>query len=318
MSVTGGGLDQEVIVSFFNGKTANIAQDIAVWIPQALHERVTFELRLPRQVREEFSEQDLYPEDNLPGYPTSGPVANPAEYERCDPAWIARSDSLVVDKGVYRPPFYTPAYPIYYKYQPKKSIVKSEDVDKIIPGTELTKGELNEKVMSQLMEHKMLLESKLERRDKEKLLKRRGILHDNSLKKSVSFRLDSDVEGEYDACDLETRDSGRGSQEEDYEDDELWLSDYEGEEDRTLQAIADDMRAGKMETRSPTSRRRRVRRYQVRPPWKYWNNEEAPSLLESNNYGPYRVGPYEPMTMPGNLELRRSKVGPDGGESCYI
>ena len=220
--ITGGGPDRNIVVAFCNGKTATVPANTAVWIPSALHERVEFELHLPRSVRKECSEQAMYPQENLPGYPTSGPRNVPREFDIVTSRWMERPDHYALNPYY---PYYAPQYPpVHYKYPDRPiSVVTSEEVeDRIIPGTELTKTALNEKVMSQLMKYKMVLEDQKAECDREtaKLLRRRqnteskSILKQSNNLKSVSFRNpDSDVEAEYDAGDLEVRDSGRGSSE---------------------------------------------------------------------------------------------------------
>lgn len=157
---TGGPKDDAIVVKFHNGPTATVPQDTAIWIPPQLHERISFELQLPANVRREFSEQDFYPENNRAGYPTSGPVADPEEFQQSDPTCIRKVDPFVVQNGIYNNPYYVPMYPVYYKYQPRPNAVCSEQVDNIVPGTDMTKHELNEKVMSQLMKYKMSLEDR--------------------------------------------------------------------------------------------------------------------------------------------------------------
>ena len=45
-----GGPDKEVTVSFYNGQSAKVAANTAVYLPEALHNRITFELQLPAKV----------------------------------------------------------------------------------------------------------------------------------------------------------------------------------------------------------------------------------------------------------------------------
>ena len=304
-----------LVVSFQDGKTVDVAQDTALWIPETLHDRITFELQLPPNVRHEFAEQEYYPGENLPGYPISGPVAAPVEYEHYEPAWGVGHDAVTLRQGVYNSPYYVPLSPVYYKYQPKTSAVKSEDIDKMIPGTELTKSELNEKVMSQLMQHKMLLgeQQQQHQRDRQRLLNKRENIEENSLKKSVSFAQNTDYECDYEAGDLDMKDSGRGSQ----EDDELHLTDIEGADE--------ERRDQETQTRKSSAdekmfyRHRRIRRKvdKQRPMWKYWKNENAPEMMEPNNIGPYKRDPYDGMAVAAPLELRQHRVGPTGGNLHY-
>ena len=94
-----------------------------------------------------------------------------------------------------RYPLYTPSYPLHYKYyqtrptpqwQEVTSVVRAEDMDKLIPGTDLTKSQLNDKVMSQINGNVTVLDERREQAEKRRLLKKRQTVGENSLKKSVS------------------------------------------------------------------------------------------------------------------------------------
>ena len=157
----GGGEDETLIVSFHNGKSVDVPLNKALWVPTALHDRITFELQLPSNVRQEMSEVEQYPQENRPGYPTSGPAADPKEFERFDPRYVTQMGPYVYPGGDREIPYYLPyRYPVHYKYMPGPSAVRSEEIDAMVPGTEMTKSELNEKVMRQLMEHKMTFEER--------------------------------------------------------------------------------------------------------------------------------------------------------------
>ena len=160
--ILGGGNDSDLIVSFYNGKSATVPVDTAVWIPPQLHERIKFELQLPSSVRKEFADQENYPKDNLPGYPTSGQHADPNEFYKGDPRLVQQVDPFLAQRGIYDNSYYVPMYPMYYKYQARPNAVGSEQVDSMVPGTDLTKSQLNERVMAQIMEHKMTLQERYE------------------------------------------------------------------------------------------------------------------------------------------------------------
>jgi hypothetical protein len=177
-------------------------------------------------------------------------------------------------------------------------------MNSLIPGTDLTKAELNEKVMSQLMRHKMVAEDRKVQKETEntKLLQRRENLEENlltkSLEKSVTFKdPESDLEGE--VGDLETRDSGRGSSY-DLELSDLELDETGGESEPETRDVA-------VGTDRSLLFRRKIQRSQKKPPWRYWNNESAPELLEPMHEGPYRVGPYE----------EAYTMGPVGNQAMY-
>lgn len=290
-----------------------VPKSTAVWVPHMLHERVTFELKLPGNVRQEFSKQEVYPEENLPGYPTSGIRADPNEFESYEPAWIPGDESVnVAARHYYRYPFLMPNYPGYYKCEPRPPNEKNVDrcPDASIPGTDLTKAQLNDKVMSQIMENKMLLENKRqvyqEPENEQRLLKKRGTIKENTLRKSVTFVEQhdkdlSDIEAEYESGDLEHGDSGRGSA------DDLYLSDVEGDIEKRDASVGTDSSLLKRQIRKcrPGSGKK--------APWRYWNTDPAPDLIEPMHYGPYRVGPYEPWLEPPPLETRCVQRGEYGG-----
>lgn len=254
-------------MTFNNGKTVSVPADTAVWIPHQLYERIVFEVQLPSHVRREFAQQADYPQEApAPGYPASGPEARPREYGVVESRWApqppaGRPHSTVIERGMYQHPYYVPLYPIYYKYEPKPSVVNADDINEMIPGTEMTKGQLNEKVMAQLMKHKMAINGtsstsgtgqgvgtgvvvgdstglgKDGHDSQSKLLMRRQQQENGAtltgahggtngiLKKSVTFdrsQADSDLEGQCDPGEFEGRDSGRGSAE-----DDLGLSDLD-------------------------------------------------------------------------------------------
>ena len=106
-----------LVVTFYNGKTADVPLETALWIPSQLYERINFEVQLPSHVRRDFAEQEQYPEENLPGYPTSGPRAYPRDYEVHESKWVpggGAGRNMVVERGMYRHPYYVPLYPVYY------------------------------------------------------------------------------------------------------------------------------------------------------------------------------------------------------------
>lgn len=242
--------------------------------------------------------------DSLPGYPKSGFTPYPPKYERFEEVIVERTPEYH-EKGLYRAPYFVPVYPVV---NDSKVIKVPEKKAEIIPGTGLTKDELNEKVVKQLLEHKMLLEdikrdqgilrARLDTSDGGKLLSRRDNLEENSLKKSVTF--EDDVKTE-----TETRDSGHGSVTDFLSD--IDLSDFESDEDMDSRSIA----VGP-DTPMFAKRRRRLRQAKKLPPWKYWNNEPAPSMLESNNFGKYRYGPFRECMMAAPLEAKTDKYGNNG------
>lgn len=294
------------MVSFYDGKTASIEKERAVWIPSDLHERILFELSLPKNVRKEQAQRDLYPTENLPGYPTSGPKAFPAEFPRyVPPGWIESNSRVVGDPGSlwynnHQRPWLTSAS------QPKVISTKTEDVERVIPGTNLTQSQLNEKVMSQIRAndstHSKQISPHFRANDEN---------YGGSLKKSVSF---ADLASK---SDSEAKDSGHESQTELYftDDDD----DHSGPSTRR-----DDLgfsRSGSLTKRDAWSstdvsllyprRSRRSKSAGGQRKWKYWKNDPAPSLLDPMHYGAYRVGPYKDcMEMPSLLrDAKRHENG---------
>lgn len=306
--VEGGGPDLPLVIAFYDGKTVSVEKDRAVWIPNDLHERIVFELNLPKHVRKEFADKDCYPVENLSGYPTSGTKAWPPEFPRYVPPGWCETDSGVFT-GSVNPSWYggQPGYPEHLgrsqmwtrDFYPKTVSVKKNDVEQVIPGTDMTKRQLNEKVASQIREN----EGKTENNEGDRLLKKRETIRENDLRKSVSF---ADLESAGRESDM--RDSGHGSQtdlaftdDDDYEYDDLELDD-----------------GGKVLTKrdvsSATDRSllypRRIRRSVSagRRPWKtYWKNDPAPSLSEPLHYGQYRVGPYRDCLNQPTWLLRDAK-----------
>ena len=158
-----------------------------------------------------------------------GVRADPEEYEAYEPAWIPGNQPVQVPGRRfygYRYPYIVPRYPFYaYEPQPPPAEAPQEDADSPIPGTDLTKSQLSEKVMSQITQNKAALSQE---HDEEKLLKKRETMEENTLKsslKSVTFDQDqvkTELEAEYESGELDFGDSGRGSA------DDLYLSDIEG------------------------------------------------------------------------------------------
>ena len=130
--------------------------------------------------------------------------------------------------------------PIYQYIQGMKNLY----LIRLIPGTELTESQLNEKVMSQLLLHKMVAEDKSDSHNK--ILSKRSQLEENHLThKSATFDDThvSDVEAEVD--ETEMKDSGRGSTA------DLGLTDVEF--DDLLNDVGTQTRKSDVETRTDSS-----------------------------------------------------------------
>ncbi|XP_013387178.1 uncharacterized protein LOC106156466 isoform X2 [Lingula anatina] len=328
--------DELITVNFFNGRTEQVHPGVAVWIPDGLYERIKFELQMPPKARKTLEAQDRYPLDNLPGYPTSGPDADPEEYELPAPVYVDRVHTpVMIDRGLYHHPSYVPIYPVHHKHMEKPpSAVKSEEMSKLIPGTGLTKEQLNQKVMSQIMEHKMDDEDERQmnrerrnrqavkiRQERERLLRRKQMQKEASLRRrsvsfedmddvpmdtfhrrrSVTFEDESDWEEEIDL------DSGVGT----------WTGSDPGGYTRRRrrysfgsdEALSDteDKATQTRRSKSPNFGTRKTIPVESRPPWKYWNNEPSPALI-----GPPTPGPYNESATPLPLECREPTIGPNG------
>ena len=93
--------DHPLTVRFASGRTRSCARDEALWLPDAMHDRIKFELQLPSAARkylEDHSED--YPNHSLPGYPTN--------------MLALASESVVMPRMVYDIwPYFVPFYPLY-------------------------------------------------------------------------------------------------------------------------------------------------------------------------------------------------------------
>lgn len=326
MNALGGGPDKQLVVTFHNGKTVSVEKDRAVWVPSDLHECIVFELTLPKNVRKEFAQRDFYPTENVSGYPTSGPKAFPAEFPRyVPPGWVEGRPS----EGDTESLWHAQQRPWLQHITSKRVSTKTEDVERVIPGTDLTRSQLNEKVLSQIEANsKHLSGSPKENHPPGSLRYDRSFADDVGLKKSVSFAdLDSklnasdsnlkksvsfsDLESKFDS-DLDLRDSGHSSQT------DLCFTDDEDFDKNDSKVRNESRLSSRRDASSATDAsllypRRGMRSLSAsgRRPWKYWKSDPSPSLLEPMHYGHYRVGPYkDSIEMPGLLrDAKRNAVG---------
>ncbi|KAK3098099.1 hypothetical protein FSP39_016088 [Pinctada imbricata] len=155
--------DSQITVTFTNGRTEKVPVDKAVWTPDPVYERLSLELKMPKEARMAMQTTDHYPKENLPGYPTSGPEAVPDDFSPPQPfGWDYEPVFMEGRPWMYP---YVASAPMLYKKEDvtstiTRSTVKSEDVNKLIPGTNLTEKELHEKISSQLAEHKLELDER--------------------------------------------------------------------------------------------------------------------------------------------------------------
>ena len=302
-------------ITFSDGKTETVPLDMAVWIPEPVYERLTLELKMPRDVREGLQTQEEYPSENLTGYPTSGAVASPAVYPRA--ATVVLDSDPVFINSVYPCLPYVPLYPrpvtTQYSKPSKvvKSVVKSEDVNAIIPGTNITQRELDEKVTSQLNEHKLLFDERENEKVQpgKKLLKKRDKQLENSLKKSVSFK------------DIELLKQELGYNAKEMED--IYIQDMDSEDRDVSSPVSDDdeFKVGakaemtSMGVNTDSSLLfHRSRGLGRRPPWRYWSQDPSPAKADVKSHH----GPFRETAMQAPLEARDQRMLNGSGKNFNI
>ncbi len=93
--------NQPITVRFSGGRTRSCPFGECLWIPDAVHDRLSFELNLPSTARKYLEEfVDDYPLNSLPGYPTAN--------------LTMATDSVVMPRMVYDIwPYFVPFYPLY-------------------------------------------------------------------------------------------------------------------------------------------------------------------------------------------------------------
>jgi hypothetical protein len=92
-------------VRFGNGKTRTLNFNEAIWLPDAMYDRIQFELNLPSTARAYLEEyNDDYPNNSLPGYPCHGSNSS-----------VNKSvESVIMPRMVYDIwPYFVPFYPLY-------------------------------------------------------------------------------------------------------------------------------------------------------------------------------------------------------------
>ncbi|XP_033106629.1 uncharacterized protein LOC117108647 [Anneissia japonica] len=170
-----------LVVRFFNGTTIKIPKQTAVWLQKEHYDRIKLGIQMPLFARQSLENDPHYPFQALSGYTTSLPVKS--------------NHTLTSDYAKIPLHRRSTGNSPYCHTSVKESVVKSEDIDQIIPGTTMTKDELNDKVIKQLIDHKMVIQ------DKTRLLNR-----EPWGKKSVSFRRGNELEN--DVCFAQGSESG--------------------------------------------------------------------------------------------------------------
>ncbi|XP_048355384.1 uncharacterized protein LOC125434273 isoform X2 [Sphaerodactylus townsendi] len=145
--------NSEVLVSFWNGKTKKVPMDIVVRIPLPVSERIILELQMPLAARQMLVEQNPhYPYTVPPGYRASGPCRQSRLDCICwrdvskGPHVSTTCCSAQVPPWCFCSPAWEHVWPTVTSMQPE---------DTLIPGTNMTKEELNRKIEEQLSRGKL-------------------------------------------------------------------------------------------------------------------------------------------------------------------
>jgi hypothetical protein len=90
-------------VRFANGSTRTLPHNEAIWIPDAVYDRIKFEFNLPSTARKYLEEyNDEYPGKSFPGYPNLSSTK------------INKNDCVIMPRMIYDVwPFFVPFYPLY-------------------------------------------------------------------------------------------------------------------------------------------------------------------------------------------------------------
>ena len=178
--------NQPLTVRFPNGKTRTLPFNEAIWLPDAMYERIGFELNLPTTARKYLEEyNDDYPNNSLPGYPTN---------IRSKPV-----DSVVMPRMIYDIwPYFVPFYPLYQnilypainnshspmsiststlpsvsstssitpnyyrQIRSKPAHVNADCLNRSVVGTTLTPDELDRKIRDQIYNNRHLFKTRIE------------------------------------------------------------------------------------------------------------------------------------------------------------
>lgn len=145
MSVTffyAGAADTEfLIVNLFNGKTEKVPKQRAVWIPQDLYERIKLEIQMPLTARQFLLNDSHYP--SVPSYHQS--ALRPFVELETVSSLGNRRDFHAVAHGR--------DHYVHHVRDLNRSVITRDALDALIPGTDMTRDELHDKVMKQLAEN---------------------------------------------------------------------------------------------------------------------------------------------------------------------
>lgn len=318
--------DHTLTVAFSNGRTEKVAQEKAIWIPQPVYERVSLELKMPQETRSAIMTTDHYPLRNMPGYPASGSVANPPEYYSPENFTLEPNSHGGWDRWMY-PEYlgYYPPYPLVLRRKQEREVTAAEEEDNsVIPGTDLTKKQLADRIQSQLTEYAEGSATP------NRLLNKREKQGENTLKKSVTFNEKGLSQAYSDQCwrsdSRGDSDSGIASSPELEPDPALQRQLDMIEEERrriTRQRILLDeerrmleedermMYYGGLDPDDPRLHFYCSKGAGKRPPWQYWRNDPAPTLKSKfggggggGDGGGSALGPFRETALQAPLEAR--------------
>lgn len=129
-------------MNLFNGKTEKIPKQRAVWIPGDLYERIKLEIQMPLTARQFL--------DRAPHYPPAHSSFQPGL--KSSYATFEAITSLGNQRDV--PAFsHSRDQYVYHVQCLNQSVVTRDAMNALIPGTNMTKDELHDKVMKQLSEN---------------------------------------------------------------------------------------------------------------------------------------------------------------------
>ncbi|XP_071792028.1 uncharacterized protein [Asterias amurensis] len=282
-----------LIVSFFDGKSDKIPKQTSIWIPSQLYERIKLEIQMPITARQYLVNNPHYPIMLPPGYTTgqgTGYLAKPGITQDLGylPGYDPRFES--VEKYPVYVPVYQDAPPTFGFRMPsiRDSVVKSEDVHRLIPGTSLTKEDLNRKVMQQLMDNKMIGRMPKEPKTAKETERRASPpQQEGILRKSVSFRRE---DGELDSG-IDSYTAGTGLNYESQSEPESDNEDKDTLIDTGMQTLSlKDSGVGT--DYSLLYNYRPDSSLEERPPWQYWNpdtkSKRPSSAKKSSKAKPFR------------------------------
>ncbi|XP_077999860.1 uncharacterized protein LOC144452613 [Glandiceps talaboti] len=294
-----------IVVNFFNGKTEKVPRKLSVWIPTHLYDRIQLELQMPASARANLKRHPDYPFVVPAGYPIVMPIPEPPDYE-----------TVTRIRGLPKEQVFIPVYPdrerIYVMPQStmRPSAVKRDDVERVIPGTNLTKAELNEKVMKQLMDHKMITNGEIRGLEQSRLL--------SSSLKRVSFRDNGEKDSGFGSVVGEIEAERKSPRHEDLEEKfdlpEKILDESESDEESEdeISRLAFDKAVSTDSSllfyHTPHFKRREL---DERPRWQYWSRASGTSEASKPGGLSKGVTPFRETTMKAPLEAKAQPLFPD-------